>query len=75
LLLARRHESARGYSAVCQSTCGKLAVGLARDGEQITIGNQVSKVPSRSHDAVIRVYDAAGNVVETHEHKGDFKEP
>ena len=30
---------------------------------------------SRSHDAVIRVYDDAGNVTETHEHKGDFKEP
>jgi hypothetical protein len=30
---------------------------------------------SRSHDAVIRVYDAAGTVIETHEHKGDFKEP
>jgi len=29
---------------------------------------------SRSHDAVIRVYDGGGNVVETHEHKGDFKE-
>jgi hypothetical protein len=29
---------------------------------------------SRSHDAVIRVYDDAGNVIETHEHKGDFKE-
>jgi hypothetical protein len=29
---------------------------------------------SRSHDAVIRVYDRAGNVFETHEHKGDFKE-
>ena len=29
---------------------------------------------SRSHDAVIRVYDAAGNVKETHQHKGDFKE-
>jgi hypothetical protein len=29
---------------------------------------------SRSHDAVIRVYDAAGNVIETHEHKGDFRE-
>ena len=28
----------------------------------------------RSHDAVIRVYDAAGNVIETHEHKGDFNE-
>jgi hypothetical protein len=25
--------------------------------------------------AVIRVYDEAGNVIETHEHKGDFKEP
>jgi len=29
---------------------------------------------SRSHDAVIRVYGADGNVIETHEHKGDFKE-
>jgi hypothetical protein len=29
---------------------------------------------SRSHDAVIRVYDEAGNVIETHEHAGDFKE-
>ena len=29
---------------------------------------------SRSHDAVIRVHDAAGNGIETHEHKGDFKE-
>jgi hypothetical protein len=29
---------------------------------------------SRSHPAVIRVYDAAGNVIETHKHNGDFKE-
>jgi hypothetical protein len=29
---------------------------------------------SRSNDAVIRVYDAAGNVIETHECEGDFKE-
>jgi hypothetical protein len=28
---------------------------------------------SRSHDAVIRVYDAASNVIETHEQAGDFK--
>jgi len=27
---------------------------------------------SRSHDDVIRVYDDAGNVIGTHEHKGDF---
>jgi hypothetical protein len=29
---------------------------------------------ARSHDAVIRVYDEAGNVIETHEQAGDFKE-
>ena len=29
---------------------------------------------SRSHGAVIHVYDDAGNVIETHEHAGDFKE-
>ena len=28
----------------------------------------------RSHDAVIRVYDAAENVTEKHEHAGGFKE-
>jgi len=28
---------------------------------------------SRSHGAVIRVYDVAGNVIETHDHKGEFK--
>jgi hypothetical protein len=33
-----------------------------------------AKFYSRSHDAVIRVYDAAGNVIETHEHPGDFEE-
>jgi hypothetical protein len=30
---------------------------------------------ARSHDAVIRVYDEPGNVIETHEHAGQFKEP
>ena len=28
---------------------------------------------SRSHRALIRVYDDAGNVIETHEHAGEFK--
>jgi hypothetical protein len=28
---------------------------------------------TRQHPAVIHVYDAAGNVIETHEHNGDFK--
>ena len=26
-------------------------------------------------DALIRIYDAAGNVIEKHQHDGDFKEP
>jgi hypothetical protein len=32
-----------------------------------------AKFRSRSHHAVIRVYDEAGNVIQTHEHAGDFK--
>jgi hypothetical protein len=27
-----------------------------------------------SHDAVIRVCDETGNAIETHQHKGEFKE-
>ncbi len=34
-----------------------------------------AKFRSRSHDAVIRVFDEAGNVIETHEHTGEFREP
>jgi hypothetical protein len=34
-----------------------------------------AKFFSRSHDAVIHVYDEAGKVIETHEHARDFKEP
>ena len=33
-----------------------------------------AKFRSRSHDAAIRVYDEAGNVIETHEQAGEFKE-
>jgi hypothetical protein len=44
-------------------------------GKPNAISNAIdyAKFYSRSHDAVIRVYDAAGNVIETHEHTGDFK--
>jgi len=34
-----------------------------------------AKHNGRSHHAVIRVFDATGNVIETHEHAGDFREP
>jgi hypothetical protein len=44
-------------------------------GEPDVIGNAVgyAKFRSRSHHAVVRVYDETGNVIETHEHAGDFK--
>jgi hypothetical protein len=33
-----------------------------------------AKFFSRSHEAVIRVYDEAGNVIPTYKHAGEFKE-
>ncbi len=44
-------------------------------GEPNAITNAIgyAKFYSRSHDAVIRVYDEAGNVIDTHEHVGEFK--
>jgi len=36
--------------------------------------NRENKFYSRSHDAVIRVYDNVSDVIETHEHEADFKE-
>jgi hypothetical protein len=61
---------------VCSGACGRSQVPL-RANHSSGIGTAVSreraKFFSRSHDAVIRVYDEAGNVIETHEHKGDFK--
>jgi len=37
-------------------------------------GQRATKFRSRSHDAVIQVYDAAGKLIEVHRHKGEFKE-
>ncbi len=53
------HSVACGYS---EPNASRNAIGYAMHN-------------SRSHDAVIRVFDAAGNVIETHEHAGDFKDP
>jgi len=30
---------------------------------------------NETNSSVIHVFDEAGNVIETHEHAGDFKEP
>jgi hypothetical protein len=42
---------------------------VARSTQATTVS-----ITARSHDAVIGVYDDAGNVIETHEHIGEFKE-
>jgi hypothetical protein len=52
-----------------------LPFGRLWYGEPNAVSNAVdyAKFRSRSHHAVIRVYDAAGNMIETYEHAGDFK--
>jgi hypothetical protein len=45
-----------------------------RNQAQSATQSATQSFTARSHDAVIRVYDEAGNVIETHEHAGDFKE-
>jgi len=53
-----------------------LPFGRLWYGEPNAVSNAIgyAKHRSRSHDGVIRVYDAAGYVIETHKQKGDFKE-
>src|SRR5258707_8588763 len=67
----RPRKDKRGFDLISDV----LPFGRLWYGEPNAIGNAVdyAKFYRRSHDAVIRVYDAAGNVIETHEHAGDFK--
>ena len=53
-----------------------LPFGRLWYGEPNAITNAIGYAmhSSRSHAAVIRVYDAAGNVIETHEHARQLKE-
>jgi len=53
-----------------------LPFGLLWYDEPNAVTNAVgyAKFRSRSHDAVIRVYDEAGNAIETHEQAAEFKE-
>ena len=46
-----------------------------REPNAISNAIDYAKFRSRSHDAVIRVYDETSNLIETHEHTGDFKAP
>jgi len=67
--------AARGNNKLCHS---KIACPFGRawyeglNAVANAIGYALHR--SRSHHAVIRVYNAAGKVIETHNHAGDFKE-
>ena len=53
-----------------------LPFGRLWYAEPDAISNAIgfAKFRSHSHDAVIRVYDEAGNMIETHEHASEFRE-
>jgi hypothetical protein len=51
-----------------------MSIGTYGEPDAVSKAIGYAKFRSRSHRAVIRVYDDAGNVIETHEHAGDFKE-
>jgi hypothetical protein len=56
---------------------GALPFGRLWYGEPNAVNNAIgcAQHHSRSHHAVIRVYDHVDNVIETHERSGDFTEP
>ena len=68
----RPRKDRRGFDLISDA----LPFGRLWYGGPNAASNAVgyAKFFSRSHDAVIRVYDATGNVIETHEHAGEFKE-
>jgi hypothetical protein len=67
--------AANGAEIMTNFRCAAIRIGSGM-ASQNAVANAIGYAQhfSRSHDAVIRVYDEAGNVIETHEHKGDFKE-
>ena len=68
----RPRKGGRGFDLMSDV----LPFGRLWYGEPNAITNAIGYAIhySRSHDAVIRVYDDAGDTMETHEYKGDFKE-
>jgi hypothetical protein len=69
----RPRSDKRGFDLISDA----LPFGRLWYAQSHAVANAIgyAKFFSRSHDAVNHVYDEAGNVVETHEHASDFKEP
>ena len=72
LYKVRPRKDKRGVDLISDA----LPFGRLWYGDANAVDNAIGYAEhfSRSHDAVIRVYDDADNVIETHQHKGDFKE-
>jgi hypothetical protein len=69
----RPHKDRRGVDLISDGHCHSARLWYAGpDAVANAIGYAEHR--SRSHDAVIRVYDESGNVIATHEQAGDFKE-
>jgi hypothetical protein len=68
----RPRKDRRGVDLISDT----LPFGRLWYGEPDAVSNVVgyAKFYSRSHDAVIRVYDEAGNVIDMHEQAGEFRE-
>jgi hypothetical protein len=47
----------------------------ASDCAQLLRGSGILRARLQPFVAVIRVFDEVRNVIETHEHKGEFKDP
>ena len=70
--MCTRAKDRRGVDLISDAPpFGRLSYG---DANAISNAISYAQFYSRSHDAVIPVYEEAGNVIETHVHKCDFKE-
>jgi hypothetical protein len=67
----RPRKDHRGVDLICDA----LPFGRLWYAEPDAVASALAyaKFRSRSHDAVIRVYDEAGNGLGANEHAGDFK--
>jgi hypothetical protein len=66
----RPRKDHRGVNLISDA----LPFGRLWYGEPNAVSNAIgyAKFYSQSHPAVIRAFDDAGNVIERHEHAGDF---
>jgi hypothetical protein len=69
----RPRKDKRGVDLISDA----LPFGKLWYAEPNAISNAIgyAKIFSRSHRALIGVFDESGTVIETHEHAGNFQEP